>query len=70
MINAASDQVKESKSFAKIVEIVLAMGNELNKATNKPAASAFKVSFLCKVSQSCPACGDKIPVELILYHEW
>ena len=50
MIKSASEQIQQNKNFAKILELVLVMGNELNKATNKPLASAFKVSSLIQVS--------------------
>ena len=50
VIKSASEQIQQNKNFAKILELVLVMGNELNKATNKPLASAFKVSSLIQVS--------------------
>ena len=49
LIGEASDQVKNSRLFARILKIVLAMGNELDKANNRPVASAFRVTFLSQV---------------------
>lgn len=50
IIKSAAEQIKSSRTLAKILELVLAMGNQLNKATNRPSATAFRVSFLTQVS--------------------
>ncbi|XP_067936852.1 delphilin-like [Watersipora subatra] len=52
VIKEASEQIRQSKSFAKILELVLAMGNQLNKATNAPPAAAFKVSSLAQLDST------------------
>lgn len=49
VIKEASEQILQSRAFAKILELVLAMGNQLNKASDKPTASAFKVTSLNQV---------------------
>lgn len=56
---AACEEVRDSKKFAKLLELVLLVGNYLNSGTKNAQAVGFEISYLPKVS---PAdfvyCGD------------
>nr|CAD7407354.1 unnamed protein product [Timema cristinae] len=47
---AACEEIKESKKFAKILELVLLVGNYMNTGSRNAQAFGFEISFLPKVS--------------------
>ncbi|KAJ7521699.1 hypothetical protein O6H91_19G064400 [Diphasiastrum complanatum] len=49
LIELACQQMKDSKSFVKILEMVLAVGNHLNGDTLRGAAKGFKLNALLKL---------------------
>nr|XP_022909899.1 protein diaphanous isoform X2 [Onthophagus taurus]XP_022909900.1 protein diaphanous isoform X2 [Onthophagus taurus] len=46
---AACDEVKKSKKFAKLLELVLLLGNYMNTGSNNAQAFGFEMSFLTKL---------------------
>ncbi|XP_052870339.1 protein diaphanous [Anopheles cruzii] len=49
---AACEEVKSSKKFAKVLELILLLGNYLNSGSKKEAAFGFEISFLPKLSST------------------
>ncbi|KAL5279933.1 DIAPH1 family protein [Megaselia abdita] len=49
---AACEEVKTSKKFAKILELILFLGNYMNSGGNNPLAFGFEFSFLTKLSNT------------------
>lgn len=47
---AACEEVKESKKFAKVLELILLLGNYMNTGSRNGQAFGFEISFLTKVS--------------------
>ncbi|KAL7719840.1 Formin 2 family protein [Entamoeba marina] len=48
----ASQCLKDSKKFTTLLEVILVIGNFMNKATNKPLACGFKMSALSKLADT------------------
>ncbi|GAB1224347.1 hypothetical protein ENUP19_0194G0003 [Entamoeba nuttalli] len=48
----ASTQLCESKSFLKLLEVILIIGNYMNKASKKPITCGFKMSVLGKLADT------------------
>lgn len=46
---AACEEVKGSKKFAKILELILLLGNYMNSGSRNGQAFGFEISFLTKV---------------------
>lgn len=46
---AACEEVKVSKKFAKILELILLLGNYMNSGSKNGQAYGFEISFLTKV---------------------
>lgn len=46
---AACEEVKGSKKFAKILELILLLGNYMNSGSKNGQAFGFEISFLTKV---------------------
>lgn len=49
---AACEEVKNSKKFAKVLELILLLGNYMNSGSKKEAAFGFEISFLPKLSST------------------
>lgn len=49
---AACDEVKKSKKFAKLLELVLLLGNYMNTGNNNAQAFGFEINFLTKVCKT------------------
>lgn len=47
---AACEEVKKSKKFAKILELILLIGNIMNSGTKNAQSVGFDISYLPKVS--------------------
>uniref|UniRef100_A0AAG5DR30 Diaphanous n=1 Tax=Anopheles atroparvus TaxID=41427 RepID=A0AAG5DR30_ANOAO len=47
---AACEEVKTSKKFAKVLELILLLGNYMNSGSKKDLAFGFEISFLPKLS--------------------
>lgn len=47
---AACEEVRDSKKFAKVLELVLLVGNYLNSGTKNAQAVGFEMSYLPKVT--------------------
>jgi len=52
LIEVTSAQIKDSTRFARLLNIILRVGNELNKGTHKEDAQGVKLSSLIKLSQT------------------
>lgn len=46
---AACEEVMSSKKFAKILELILLLGNYMNSGSKNGQAFGFEISFLTKV---------------------
>jgi diaphanous 2 len=46
---AACEEVKSSKKFAQILELILLVGNYMNSGSKNGQAFGFEISFLPKV---------------------
>lgn len=49
-VNAACDEVKKSKAFSRLLELILLMGNFMNTGSRNAQSFGFNLSSLCKVS--------------------
>ena len=49
---AACEEIRDSKKFAKLLELVLLVGNYLNSGTKNAQAVGFEISYLPKVHSS------------------
>ncbi|XP_055641138.1 protein diaphanous [Toxorhynchites rutilus septentrionalis] len=49
---AACEEVRSSKKFAKVLELILLLGNYMNSGSKKEAAFGFEISFLPKLSST------------------
>jgi len=47
---AACEEVRQSKKFAQILELILLLGNYMNSGSRNGQAFGFEISFLTKVS--------------------
>lgn len=47
---AACEEVKDSSKFAKVLELILLLGNYMNTGSKNAQAFGFEISFLTKVS--------------------
>lgn len=47
---AACEEVKQSKKFAQMLELILLLGNIMNSGSRNGQAFGFEISFLPKVS--------------------
>ncbi|XP_017786244.1 PREDICTED: protein diaphanous isoform X3 [Nicrophorus vespilloides] len=47
---AACEEVKKSKKFAKLLELILLLGNYMNTGTRNAQAFGFEISFLTKLT--------------------
>lgn len=52
VVSNASNQIKSSKKLAKVLEYILALGNHLNKGTNRGQATGFKLDGLIKFTET------------------
>lgn len=48
-VNAACDEVKKSKPFSRLLELILLMGNFMNAGSRNAQSFGFNLSSLCKV---------------------
>lgn len=48
----ACEEIRDSKKFAKLLELVLLVGNYLNAGTKNAQAVGFEISYLPKVFHS------------------
>lgn len=51
---AACEEVKKSKKFAKLLELILLLGNYMNTGSRNAQAFGFEMSFLTKVFEFKP----------------
>lgn len=49
---AACEEVRNSKKFAKILELILLLGNYMNTGSKKEQAYGFEISFLTKLTNT------------------
>lgn len=48
-VNAACDEMRKSKAFSRLLELVLLMGNFMNAGSRNAQSFGFNLSSLCKV---------------------
>lgn len=48
-VNAACDEVRKSKPFSRLLELILLMGNFMNAGSRNAQSFGFNLSSLCKV---------------------
>ncbi|XP_067852142.1 protein diaphanous homolog 1-like [Heptranchias perlo] len=51
-VKAACEEVRSSENFAKLMEIVLLVGNFMNAGSRNAGAFGFSISFLCKLKDT------------------
>lgn len=49
-VNAACDEVRKSRAFGQLLELVLLLGNYMNAGSRNAQSYGFDLSSLCKVS--------------------
>ena len=49
-VSAACEEIKKSRGFSKLLELVLLMGNYMNAGSRNAQTFGFNLSSLCKVS--------------------
>ncbi|XP_039975314.1 protein diaphanous homolog 1 isoform X2 [Xiphias gladius] len=48
-VTAACEEVRESKTFSRLLEIILLVGNYMNTGSRNGKAYGFSISYLCKL---------------------
>ncbi|XP_038131636.1 protein diaphanous homolog 1-like isoform X1 [Cyprinodon tularosa] len=48
-VTAACEELRKSETFAKLLEIILLVGNYMNAGSRNGAAFGFSISYLCKL---------------------
>lgn len=65
---AALEEVRDSKKFAELLELILMMGNFMNTGSRNAQSIGFELSFLTKVS----CLGNRLQIlmqcSVIRYH--
>jgi len=61
---AALEEVKQSTKFAKILELILLIGNYMNAGSRNEQTIAFEFSFITKVSLMAPTTAICINIML------
>uniref|UniRef100_A0A8C1RDE5 Diaphanous-related formin 3 n=1 Tax=Cyprinus carpio TaxID=7962 RepID=A0A8C1RDE5_CYPCA len=51
-VNAACDEVKKSKAFSRLLELILLMGNFMNAGSRNAQSFGFNLSSLCKLKDT------------------
>ncbi|KAK9966715.1 hypothetical protein ABG768_003811, partial [Culter alburnus] len=51
-VNAACDEVKKSKPFSRLLELILLMGNFMNAGSRNAQSFGFNLSSLCKLKDT------------------
>ncbi|MGH0149743.1 UNVERIFIED_CONTAM: hypothetical protein FKN15_015959 [Acipenser sinensis] len=51
-VNAACEEIRKSKSFSKLLELVLLMGNYMNSGSRNAQSYGFDLSSLCKLKDT------------------
>lgn len=51
-VTAACEEVRTSRKFAKILELILLLGNYMNSGSKNEAAFGFEISFLTKLTST------------------
>ncbi|XP_052465463.1 protein diaphanous homolog 3 isoform X1 [Carassius gibelio] len=51
-VNAACDEVRKSKSFSRLLELILLMGNFMNAGSRNAQTFGFNLSSLCKLKDT------------------
>ena len=51
---AALEELKTSKKFAKVLELILLMGNYMNAGSRNAQSIGFEISYLTKVRREPP----------------
>ncbi|XP_053827150.1 protein diaphanous homolog 3 isoform X4 [Vidua macroura] len=51
-VSAACDEIKKSKSFSKLLELVLLMGNYMNAGSRNAQTFGYNLSSLCKLKDT------------------
>ena len=51
-VSAACDEVRKSRSFSRLLELVLLLGNYMNSGSRNAQSYGFDLSSLCKVRAS------------------
>uniref|UniRef100_A0A7N8XJH9 Diaphanous-related formin 3 n=1 Tax=Mastacembelus armatus TaxID=205130 RepID=A0A7N8XJH9_9TELE len=54
-VNAACDEVRKSRSFGRLLELVLLLGNYMNTGSRNAQSFGFDLSSLCKVRVEIPS---------------
>ena len=49
-VSAACEEIRKSRGFSKLLELVLLMGNYMNAGSRNAQTFGFNLSSLCKVS--------------------
>lgn len=57
-VSAACEEIKKSKSFSKLLELVLLMGNYMNAGSRNAQTFGYNLSSLCKVSFEIPVLSN------------
>lgn len=48
-VTAACEELRKSDTFARLLQIILLVGNYMNSGSRNGAAFGFSISYLCKV---------------------
>ncbi|PKU32253.1 hypothetical protein llap_17443 [Limosa lapponica baueri] len=51
-VSAACEEIKKSKSFSKLLELVLLMGNYMNAGSRNAQTFGYNLSSLCKLKDT------------------
>lgn len=67
-VNAACDEVRKSRSFGRLLELVLLLGNYMNAGSRNAQSYGFDLSSLCKVRVEMLTLISTVNTQFVVSH--
>lgn len=67
-VNAACDEVRKSRSFGRLLELVLLLGNYMNAGSRNAQSYGFDLSSLCKVRVEMLTLISTVHTQFVVSH--
>lgn len=67
-VNAACDEVRKSRSFGRLLELVLLLGNYMNAGSRNAQSYGFDLSSLCKVRFEMPTLPSTVHIQHVVFY--
>lgn len=67
-VNAACDEVRKSRSFGRLLELVLLLGNYMNAGSRNAQSYGFDLSSLCKVRVEMLTLPTTVHLQYVVFY--